>query len=422
MQDEQGRACVAIVAGTRPEIVKLAPVYRALRVQDRVAVQWIHTGQHGEMAREMLRCFGIVPDVELARTGETLEDFTSGCRSQLDALRASRKWDACVVQGDTESAFIGALSAFYGRVPVLHVEAGLRTYNLERPFPEEGIRQMISRITCLHFAPTGRARDALLKEGVDPRRITVTGNTVVDAQQWIARLYGIRREGEAGDGHILVTAHRREHWGHEMEQTFHAVADIARAYPGRRVLFPVHLNPVVQRPAHEILGEVPNVTLLQPLDYLGMQRALANAALLLTDSGGLQEEAPTFGVPTLVLRRETERPEAVEAGCALLVGPERQDIVAATRRLMDNDAVAERMRKVVNPFGDGNASERIVRAIYGLVGAAGLMSDPAQAIAPWRVKPAGSPAPAFRAPGSRDESPAAAVPPAQPWAGAGTST
>ncbi|MBE7367746.1 non-hydrolyzing UDP-N-acetylglucosamine 2-epimerase [Ramlibacter pallidus] len=350
---------VGIVCGTRPEIIKLAPVYHALRGQEELCVIWVHTGQHGDMAADMLRSFGITPDEQLCRKGTSLEEFSVECRSQLDALMARQRWDFCIVQGDTESAFLGALTAFYRRIPVGHVEAGLRTYNLERPFPEEGLRQMISRITNMHWAPTERARAALLREGIEPEKIVLTGNTVVDAQQWICDKHGIRREGPASQGHILVTAHRRENWGEEMAQTFHAVADIARAFPQRRVLFPVHLNPVVQRPAHEILDGLDNVKLVAPLDYLGMQQALVNAVLLLTDSGGLQEEAPTFGVPTLVLRHETERPEAVEAGCARLVGPKRDAIVREATRLLQDEAAADAMRKVSNPFGDGQAARRI---------------------------------------------------------------
>ena len=354
---------VGIVCGTRPEIIKLAPVYHALRQHQELRVLWVHTGPHDEMAADMLRCFGITPDITLSRKGSSLEQFSVDCRSQLDALMAQQRWDLCIVQGDTESAFLGALAAFYRRVPVAHVEAGLRTYNLGRPFPEEGLRQMISRIACMHWAPTGRARDALLREGIADETILLTGNTVVDAQEWICNRHGIVRHGRPADGHILVTAHRRENWGEEMEQTFHAVADIARAHPERRVLFPVHLNPVVQRPAHAILAGLDNVKLVAPLDYLGMQQALVNASLLLTDSGGLQEEAPTFGVPTLVLRHETERPEAVEAGCARLVGPKREAIVREAMRLLDDAAAADAMRKVANPFGDGQASRRIAEAV-----------------------------------------------------------
>jgi UDP-N-acetylglucosamine 2-epimerase (non-hydrolysing) len=354
---------VGIVCGTRPEIVKLAPVYHALRRHEELSVRWVHTGQHGSMAADMLRCFGIQPDMRLERSGSSLESFSVECRAQLDALLAQQRWDLCIVQGDTESAFLGALAAFYRRVPVAHVEAGLRTYNLERPFPEEGLRQMISRIATLHWAPTERARAALLREGIADAGILLTGNTVVDAQQWICERHGIRRQCKPADGHILVTAHRRENWGEEMEQTFHAVADLARLHADKRVLFPVHLNPVVRKPAHDILQGLDNVTLTAPLDYLGMQQALVDACLLLTDSGGLQEEAPTFGVPTLVLRHETERPEAVEAGCARLVGPNRDAIVREASRLLDDPLAAELMRKVVNPFGDGQAARRIAQAV-----------------------------------------------------------
>lgn len=357
------RRIVGLVSGTRPEIIKLAPVYHALRQHEELRVLWVHTGQHGDMAADMLRCFGIVPDVQLARTGASLEEFSVECRRQLDTIMAKQRWDLCIVQGDTESAFLGALCAFYRRIPVGHVEAGLRTCNLERPFPEEGLRQMISRITNLHWAPTERARAALVREGIEPEKILLTGNTVVDAQQWVCERHGIRREGEADAGHVLVTSHRRENWGGEMEQTFHAVADLARAFPQRKVLFPVHLNPVVQRPAHAILQGLDNVTLSAPLDYLGMQKALVDAALLLTDSGGLQEEAPTFGVPTLVLRHETERPEAVEAGCARLVGPRREAIVREATRLLADPAAAAAMRQPANPFGDGKASGRITQDV-----------------------------------------------------------
>ena len=362
------QSVIGIVCGTRPEIIKLAPVYLALRGDPRLDVRWIHTGQHGDMAADMLRCFGITPDVQLTRHGASLEAFSLECRAQLDALLAAGTWDLCIVQGDTESAFLGALAAFYRKVPVAHVEAGLRTHNLERPFPEEGLRQMISRLACMHFAPTERARAALLREGIEPEKILLTGNTVVDAQQWIVQKHDIRRQGAPADGHILVTSHRREHWGEEMENIFHAVADIARSHPQANVVFPVHLNPLVQRPAHSILQGLPNVRLATPFDYLGMQEALVNASLLLTDSGGLQEEAPTFGVPTLVLRRETERPEAVEAGCARIVGSSREAIVRAASELLGDPDAANAMRRIANPFGDGQAARRIAEAVHARLG------------------------------------------------------
>ena len=353
---------IAIVSGTRPEIIKLAPVYHELVSQGWADTRWIHTGQHADMAEQILRCFDVEPDVRLTREGSSLQQFSADCRSQLDAVMAAERFDMCVVQGDTESAFLGALAAFYKQVPIAHVEAGLRTHNLSRPFPEEGLRQMISRLARHHFAPTQRACDALRTEGIAQDRVQLTGNTVVDAQHWAVNHRGIKRN-VAGRGHILVTVHRREHWGFEMEEIFHAVAEIAREHTAAEIVFPVHLNPVVQTAAQSILSGIDNVQLVAPMNYLEMQQALVNASLVLTDSGGLQEEAPTFGVPVLVLREETERPEAVEAGCAAVVGPGRAAIVREVRRLMHDELAYRRMQQPANPYGDGKASRRIVETL-----------------------------------------------------------
>ena len=267
-----------------------------------------------------------------------------------------------VVQGDTESAFQGAMAAFYNRVPVAHVEAGLRTYNLARPFPEEGLRQIISRITRLHFPPTARSRAALQAEGIADDVIHLTGNTVIDAQKWTCANRGVRRNVQ-GRGHMLVTAHRRENWGNDMAEICHAIAHIAQQQPDLQILFPVHLNPVVQGPVNAILAGIANVKLTAPLDYTQMQQALADAWLVLTDSGGLQEEAPTFGVPVLVLRDETERPEAVESGCAMLIGATRSAIVATVARLTAEPKLYQAMAQAGNPFGDGTASAQIVQVL-----------------------------------------------------------
>lgn len=353
---------ILLISGTRPEIIKLAPVYHALREADWARVQWLHTGQHADMASHILACFGIEPDIALEREGDSLLEFSSGCRGQLDAVLAFQPWALAVVQGDTESAFVGALGAFYRGVPVAHVEAGLRTYNLGRPFPEEGLRQMISRLASFHFPPTARARIALQEEGISDEHIHMTGNTVVDAQQWACAHRGVRRNAR-GRGHLLVTFHRRESWGAGVADICRAVADIARRLPELDVLFPVHLNPVIQGPVNLLLGGIANVRLTPPLDYTQMQQALADAWLLLTDSGGLQEEAPTFGVPVLVLREETERPEAVQAGCALLIGPSHGAIVDHVTRLWNDPQAHQRMSQVRSPFGDGKASARIVSAL-----------------------------------------------------------
>lgn len=366
---------ILIVCGTRPEIIKLAPLYHALRLAPWANVQWLHTGQHTDMASQILACFDVVPDITLQRLGSSLLDFSTGCRQQLELEMIKKTWSLVVVQGDTESAFQGALAAFYNRVPVAHVEAGLRTHNLNRPFPEEGLRQMISRLTRFHFAPTERARIALQNEGIADEFIYMTGNTVIDAQQWTCAHRHVKRR-ITGRGHLLVTIHRRENWGHDLAEICHAIADIAALQPDLQVLFPVHLNPVVQGPVNNLLKGIANVRLTPPLDYTQMQQALADAWLVLTDSGGLQEEAPTFGVPVLVLRDETERPEAIEAGCAWLIGAERANIVQQVTRLSHDAAAYTRMSRATNPFGDGTASAQIVDVL-----AHGLAPVPAQALA-----------------------------------------
>lgn len=351
-----------IICGTRPEIIKLAPLYHCMRGSGWVRPHWLHTGQHDEMARQMLACFDIIPDIVLERAGNDLHEFSVRCRVLLDEVMAGGSWSLVVVQGDTESTFLGALSGFYHRVPVAHVEAGLRTYDLERPFPEEGLRQMVSRIARFHFAPTERAAQALRNEAVPAEHVFVTGNTVIDAQHWVVQRHRIQRSVE-GRGHLLVTAHRRENWGSDLREICQAIAEIARRHPELDVLFPVHLNPVVSQPVHAILGELTNVHLSPPLDYLQMQQALIDAWLVLTDSGGLQEEAPTFGVPLLVLRTETERPEAIDAGCARLAGTQRESIVRWIEKLWSDSAAYQSMAQAGNPFGDGRASTRIVDSL-----------------------------------------------------------
>lgn len=351
---------ILIVSGTRPEIIKLAPLMHALRARPGANPVWLHTGQHAEMARHTLDCFGITPDIALERRGATLAEFSLGCREQLEAVLQQRPWSLVIVQGDTESAFLGALAGFYHKVPVAHVEAGLRTHDLASPFPEEGLRQMIGRIARFHFPPTAGARDALLAEGIPAERIVVTGNTVVDAQHWIRRHHDIAPRPPEAPRRLLVTVHRRENWGHDVEEICHALATIARRHPDAELRFPVHLNPVIQKPVHDILGDLPNVKLMAPVDYLAMQREIAGAWLLLTDSGGLQEEAPTFGVPVLVLRNETERPEAVAAGCARILGTDRARIEQAVEELWTDAATYQRMHAAGNPFGDGEACRRII--------------------------------------------------------------
>lgn len=374
-------AQLLMISGTRPEIIKLAPVYHALQRSGWARPIWLHTGQHGDMAMQMLKCFQIRPDHVLCRVGSSLLDFTIGCRTQLEPVLEQVDCDAVIVQGDTESAFQGALGGFYHGVPVAHVEAGLRTYNLHRPFPEEGLRQMIGRIASLHLAPTTGAARALMHEGVAASDIAVTGNTIVDAQLWACEHHGIQRQVQ-GTGHILVTLHRRENWGREVENVCYAIADIAHEFPRLTVMFPVHLNLVVKEPVHRLLGGLTNVKLTAPLDYLAMQQALADACLVLTDSGGLQEEAPTFKVPLLVLRDETERPEVLEAGCANLVGADRKAIVQWVRHLLTDDVAYQGMQATTNPFGDGTAAYRIERRLYQMLRPEGAPSGPKAADGP----------------------------------------
>jgi len=353
---------ILIVCGTRPEIIKLAPVYHYLKKQSWTDVLWLHTGQHDEMSKKILACFDISPDITLVREGESLSDFTIGLRRQLDKVLQELHCDMVIVQGDTESAFVGALAAFYQRIPVAHVEAGLRTYNLDRPFPEEGLRQMITRITALNFAPTPGAEAALLKEDIKPSTIVLTGNTVIDAQYWIIEHHHIQAQN-LEHKQILITMHRRENWGDEIEQACHAIAHLARQHSEMQFLFPVHLNPLVKNQVYPILGDLNNVRLVAPLDYLEMQQAIANSWLILTDSGGIQEEAPTFGVPVLVLRKETERPEAINAGCAKIIGTDQSDIITEVEMLRNNPDLYSSMQAKQNPFGDGKASERIAYTI-----------------------------------------------------------
>ena len=375
---------VLLVSGTRPEVIKLAPVHFALREAGWAAPVWLHTGQHDAMAEQMLQCFGIEPAWRLARGGASLLDFAAACRRGLDELLAAQRFAAVVVQGDTESAFLGALAGFYRQLPVAHVEAGLRTHELARPFPEEGLRQMIARIARFHFAPTERAVAALRAEDIPADRIVRTGNTVVDAQHWVAERYQVRRR-QSGRGHLLVTLHRREHWGDELAQLCQAIAEVARRHPELAVRFPVHLNPLVQAPVRQILGGLANVQLGEPLGYVEMQQALADAWLVLTDSGGLQEEAPTFGVPVLVLREQTERPELIEAGGGWLLGTHGPALVNAVERLLADEPAYRRMQAAGNPFGDGHAGRRIAQHLglgLGALAPAPLASLPIAQKAP----------------------------------------
>lgn len=360
---------VMTVFGTRPEAIKMAPVIKELRrikqLETRVAV----TAQHREMLDQVLELFDIVPDYDLNIMQENQDLFGVTCRV-LEGMRdiyEREKPDLVLVHGDTTTTFAASLAAFYSRIPVGHVEAGLRTRNKYSPYPEEMNRTLTARLTDLHFAPTETARQNLLTEGVPQFRIWVTGNTVIDALyqtikpdfQFTGELAGIDFSRRI----LLVTTHRRENWGDRMREIYRAFCDILDEFPDVAIVFPVHKNPVVRNVAEEVLGNRERVYLIEPLDYEPFAHLMNKSYLVLTDSGGLQEEAPSLGKPVLVLRDTTERPEAVEAGTVKLVGTNHARIYEETRRLLTNFLAYQQMARAVNPYGDGKAAPRIARVV-----------------------------------------------------------
>lgn len=369
------RACrtkVLCVVGTRPEAVKMAPVIHEFRRhRARADVRLCVTGQHRDLLDQVLRLFEIVPDhdLDIMRPDQSLTEVTTAVMTRLDAVIAADRPDWLVVQGDTTTAMAAALAAFHRRVPIAHVEAGLRSGDLGHPFPEEANRRIVDGLAALHFAPTEGARHNLLREGVDPETVLVTGNTVIDALDWVSgRSAPADVEAlAAAEGRrrlVLVTAHRRESFGPRLEDICLALHDLATRYGDSvRIICLVHPNPSAHEPMHRILVDLPNVVLAPPLDYLRFVHLMKRAYLVLTDSGGIQEEAPGLGIPVLVLREVTERPEAVQAGTARLVGTSRQRVVCTAARLLDDPTEWARMAHVAHPFGDGHAADRIVAAL-----------------------------------------------------------
>lgn len=368
---------VLLLAGTRPEAIKAAPVALALSGHPLLRPLIVHSGQHVGMVEQALAPFDLRPDafVPLRREIGSQAELVAGVLRRLDELIVRRRPAAIVVQGDTSTALAGALAAFWRRVPVAHLEAGLRTGQLSAPFPEEGNRQMIARVAALHLAPTEAAACALRAESVPGKQITVTGNTVVDALHHVAAanlrarsrtLIELEAQLDRDGGRlVLVTVHRRESWGQPLDRVLAAVRSMVDRHPDISVLLPVHPNPVVQAQVTAALSGHDRVWLCAPLDYPDLVRALRRAALVVTDSGGLQEEAPSFGVPVLVVRDSTERTEAVDAGYAWVVGTDDTRIVAEADWLL-----ASRLRLPVghNPFGDGHAGQRVVAALDRLLG------------------------------------------------------
>jgi UDP-N-acetylglucosamine 2-epimerase (non-hydrolysing) len=366
---------ILTIFGTRPEAVKMAPVVHTLAQTPGIQVRVCVTAQHRQMLDQVLNLFGIKPDIDLdlMRPNQSLPDLTASLLTHLNPVLAAEKPDWILVQGDTTTVMAASLLGYYNRIKIGHVEAGLRTGDKWQPFPEEVNRRIASVVADLHFAPTQRNRQNLLAEGVPDGRIAVTGNPAIDALQTIARLPApvdiqalLDRLGVGPDGKrmVLITAHRRESFGQPLEDICTALSILAETYHGKvEFIYPVHLNPNVQEVVNRRLGNLPNLTLLPPLDYLPMVHVMKQAALVLTDSGGIQEEAPGFGVPTLVLRQTTERQEGVDAGTLRLVGTDTDRIVAEARLLLDDPAAHQAMARAVNPFGDGHASEYIVKAL-----------------------------------------------------------
>lgn len=361
---------VALVFGTRPEAIKMAPIYLALK-REHIPALVVVTGQHKEMLRQVTELFGISADhdLQVMTDRQSLSKLTARMTDSLEKIYYGEDIGFTCVQGDTTSAFIAALVSFYHKIPVGHVEAGLRTDSLYDPYPEEANRRLISVLSNHHYAPTRTACENLIREGHSGHQIVVTGNTVIDALQWIVNNRRddllLKRKGLGIDGreYILMTMHRRENWGDPMRDVVKAVSDIVEKYPDVRVVFPVHLNPVVREIVYSELGENPRVILTEPMDYLEFVAAMEGARFLMTDSGGIQEEAPALGKPTLVLRKTTERPEAIEAGTAKLVGTDRSKVVAEVSHLLDSEGEYSKMSRASNPFGDGQAANRIVKHI-----------------------------------------------------------
>lgn len=382
---------ILAIFGTRPEAIKMAPVVKQLKTYpEKVHVQVCVTGQHRQMLDQVLGLFAISPDYDfnLMQANQTPNYVASQVLLHLDNLLGEVKPDWILVQGDTTTVMAAAVAAHNRRVKIGHVEAGLRTYDRNNPFPEEMNRVVTDHVSDLHFAPTGQAARNLLQEGIRETSIHVTGNTVIDALQWVVRQpatpdvedllhrVGVTNNHKVGSAStqatashtsgervlILVTAHRRENFGQPIRNICHALQLLSER-GDVQIIYPVHMNPNIREPVHELLGESPGITLLSPVDYLTLVHLMKHSHLILTDSGGIQEEAPSLGVPVLVLREATERPEAVEAGAARLVGTDAQQIFKQSQLLLDDATTYNRMSKARNPYGDGLAAERIAQVL-----------------------------------------------------------
>ncbi len=369
---------IAFVFGTRPEIIKLAPVILELKkYQDFYNVIVINTEQQKELSNQTLTYFGLKADYNLdcMRENQSLSSVQARILTSLDKVYSENKIDATIVQGDTMTVLCGALTSFYHKSPVFHVEAGLRSYDIFEPFPEEVMRQMTSRVADLHFAPTGVNKEALLKENIDENKIHVVGNTVIDALFCLSddvieqsRKFYEEKGIPIDNKLVLITAHRRENHGERIDRIIDAISHLAKKYNDHTFVIPVHPNPNVHNKIHSRLGKFNNIHLLTPLDYPYLVYLMKNAKLILTDSGGIQEEAPSFACPTLVMRYETERKEGIEAGVSMLVGADYDKIVFESEKILSSTKEATRL-KAQNPYGDGTSSkqiEKIIRKYFNL--------------------------------------------------------
>lgn len=362
---------VMSVFGTRPEAIKMAPLVKKLQEDPYFESVLCVTAQHREMLDQVLELFQLRPDYDLnlMKPNQTLGMITAGVLTGIDEVLEKEKPDIVLVHGDTSTTFSAALAAFYHKIPVGHVEAGLRTYDMYSPFPEEVNRVLTGHLASLHFAPTQRNRDNLVKEGIDPAKITVTGNTVIDALLEVARKPyefedSVLREIDFDAKRVIaVTCHRRENLGEYMHHIFEAIRDIAEEFEDVEVVYPVHMNPKVRETASEVFGNCVNVHLIEPLSYQPFVNLMARSYFIITDSGGMQEEAPSLGKPVLVVRKETERPEALQAGTVKLAGVERENIASLARGLLTDREAYDAMAKASNPYGDGTACEKILEAL-----------------------------------------------------------
>ena len=352
-----------LVFGTRPEAIKMCPLVNELKKRKSLETVVCVTGQHREMLNQVLETFDVVPDYDLSimKDKQTLFDITTSILSKIKDVLEKEKPDVVLVHGDTSTTFVTALACFYLQIPVGHVEAGLRTYNIYSPYPEEFNRQAVSIISQYNFAPTDRARDNLIKEGKDAAKIWVTGNTVIDALQTTVREDYLHPELEWAKGSrlIFITAHRRENLGEPMHNMFRAIRRVMEEHPDVKALYPIHMNPVVRQAADEELGDLDRIHIIDPIEVFDCHNIMAHSYLILTDSGGIQEEAPSLGKPVLVMRDTTERPEGIAAGTLKLVGTEEETIYRNFKELLENREVYNTMAKANNPYGDGRACERI---------------------------------------------------------------